>query len=244
MSLSTPVIDELAAALGVTIAPELRAALVRIEVAERAMRVTGPVTAGVTGVTGVTPAAPSKAALRTRKWRAKVRAAAVQGVAAPSEASPSVTATVTRPSPVTSPTVTGDAFGDGGLQKENPPHPLKKNSPPKPPFRSRRRHAVTFGPPAEPVDRSQPDRRGRVWLHSSDPRYLEIRARRPSGTLATDGAGGWRFSPAEVAAAEERLATRVAALPPRSGAGQPQAPVRAGPGERRETGPPREMRSG
>ncbi|MEO7222043.1 MAG: hypothetical protein ABIY37_06175, partial [Devosia sp.] len=119
MSLSVAVIDELARALGEDLPPELRDALVRIEVAERGVTPLS-VTTAVTVRAGL-----SKAALRTRRYRERLKARAagnypeIPDGSSVTDASPEASQSVTKASPVTS-LVT---VGDGAEQKNFPPHP-------------------------------------------------------------------------------------------------------------------------
>lgn len=103
---------------------------------------------------------------------------------------------------------------DAAGQKESPPHPHKKNYPPKPALR-RRRHNPEPETPIE-VDRSKPDSRGHLWVEATDAVFLEIQANSPTKSLSIGKSGGWWFSPSVIAAARARLGRKVAVLPVRS----------------------------
>lgn len=219
MTLSLAVIDELSRALGADVPEVLRAALGRIEAAERG---DGAASRGDGAVTVVMSRAPSRAALRTRAWRARKRAAALalaEGVGGaagrgpehvsdvtPSvtAASPSVTQSVTQASPVT----VGDGAGDAGRQKEKSPRPpiRKTPLPQKGVSRRQRRHAVT------PRDGSEEKARSMVFLDEHDARFRELVRMR--GRSYPVHSGGWWFDPALVAEAEARISATVRPLRP------------------------------
>lgn len=199
MTISVAVIDELSRALGVPLPDALRDALGRIEAAERGVTAASPVTV-------VASRGPSKAALRTRKWRAKKSGI---GVTTPSpEASPTVTEpspNVTEPSPKASPKASPVTVGDGGWQKEkSPTPPIRKTSSPKSPPRRQRRHRVT--------DAETVPVRPQVFLDEHDARSRELGRMR--GKPYPVHSGGWWFEPFLVAQAEERIRSTVRPLRP------------------------------
>lgn len=204
MSLSVAVIDELARALGEDVPAELRDALVRIEQGERG-------TAAATA--GVTPAGrgPSKAALRTRAYRARLKAKAAGNLqpelagsigAGVTVASPTVTPSVTEASPVTSHVTVRDVEP----QKNFPPHPpIRKYKNPK--RGVTQRHRVTV--PSTPIV-------DQVEIDPSDPLYLEITAMRGGREPFVGKRGVAWVSAGEVAVARSRMAERVHVLRPSS----------------------------
>lgn len=237
MTLSAVVIDELARAMGVDLTDGLRAALHRIEVAE-AEQVTVVTAGGEAG--DVTPAsrlrAPSKAALRTRRWRAAKAAAArslVGGVTVAAEAE-SVTEivtrdvteaspTVTEASPKASPVTVRDGGGDGVSQKQPSPTPPSYKTSKIPKGRKRHRHAVTVE--TAPVPQQ-------IFLDEHDARFRELGVMR--GRAYPVHSGGWWFDPFLVAKAEEVLASKVTRLRPSTAA--LNAGIATGPPVARETG--------
>lgn len=185
---------------------------------------------------GVTVAAAprkrSAGAIRTARWRARRRLGLVTGVTShvtPAIRRNDVLAAAELPDlraiegtrqdfgGVTSETLVASqaSHGDGGGKKENPPHPLKKNTTPKAPLARRRRHRVTAETPPVLVDRSKPDRRGRLWVDAADPVYLDLQAHSPTRSLPGSG-DGWWFAPAKISEARERLGRTVTALPVRA----------------------------
>lgn len=216
MSLSTPVIDELARLLGVEVPKPLREALLRIEGAER-----GAVTSPAVRRDGAAPAAErplSKAAMRTRKWRAKK-----SGLA-----SPTITESVTVPSP----TVTPVTVVTVEPKRESFPHtPFKeKIQKTKTKRRFSQRHAVMVFDPNLP--------RRDVFVETDTALYRELliceNARRTVAGLAarqsfpSGGSGGWWFTRDEVEAAQRAVSGRVTKM----------IPVRQGAAALHATGPP------
>ena len=195
-------------------------------------------------VAGVSTRKRSAGAIRTARWRSKRRMAglsrsvtsqvspAIRANAVPvmsetpdlrdNSGAGQVSAGVTPVSIVASQASPGVILG----QKETPPDPHKKNTPQRPP-RFRRRHAAA-DEPSVLINRSVPDRRGRLWVDAADPVYLDLQAHSPTRSLP--GAGkGWWFTLAEIAAAKARLSSKVAVLSlGRSGTGPPSAQAATG----------------
>lgn len=103
--------------------------------------------------------------------------------------------------------------------KESPPHPHKKTTPPESPQaarrhkspasapqRRRRRNAFEAGTPAEDP---------RVFVPSGTALYRELLVVLGKPSLPDMGTGGWKFTPDEIAKAQQRLDERVTRLPPR-----------------------------
>lgn len=231
MSLSLAVIRELGEALGEAIPERLAAALARIEAAER---VTGgdDVTSPVASPGAARAAGPSKAALRTRRWRDRKRAAA--GEAGPVATPESVTAASPEASHTVTPSVTGDGAVTVAGKKEVPPTPpLRKNPHPKRGPRRPKRHAVTVAMVPE-AERS-------VFVEDHTALYRELLALRGRGaSVPSTGKGGWYFPRWEIDRAGEALRQRVARFPvpsrlaigaallPASTADPPEAAARSG----------------
>ena len=197
MTVSLAILDELALAYGEEIPAEVRAALVRIEAATVSRdAVASPVTFAV--------ARPSKAAERTRRWRERKRLASL------GEASPEASQAVTEASPTVTSVSVRDVTGDGIPQKKVPPTPpLEKNKPlpQKGVSKRRRRHAVTFDAPQQPVF-------DKVFVDEHDARFREIE--RISGRKYPRSGSGWYFAPFLVQQAEEHIRQTVRHLRPSS----------------------------
>lgn len=225
--------------------------------------VTGAVTGDVTRVSVTARRNPlSAGALRTRRWRQKLAAAASQGVtgdavvtlAQPAKEMPQGAAIVglsavrraraagsvtSREASQDVTSVTPVTVVTRGRQKEVPPTPPLRKTIPQIPPRSRRRHkGVSTGTVAGPVIEQ-------VWVSAGDPLYRELGAMRGHG-YPVDRAGGWHFPPFLVEEARARLSEKVTVLRPSGlamAAGRPEAVGAAG-ARGRGTGPPGRRETG
>lgn len=179
-------------ALGVIVTGEVTGDAVTSQ-ASQGVTVATPVTAGVTRRNAASPGA-----IRTRRYRERLRLAALRAAgAAPQTIASQPVMTVTTVTPL-------PAAAEGTpLKGVQPPTAAARRKTPKPKDRSQRELVLMRSLPGGGASA------GRTWLKGDNPILAEIEA--AGGSLPRDRNGGWAVGRDAIAAAEARLRERTSA---------------------------------